>query len=75
MERLNWIDSLKGFGIFCVTFGHLACNFFIETHIYSYHMFLFFFISGFLHNSSDCSFSEFISKKTKTPPPLGEEAP
>ncbi len=47
-KRIDWIDALKGFGIFCVTFGH--CNPWapLEKYIYSFHMFLFFFISGFL---------------------------
>lgn len=65
MKRIEWIDSLKGFGIFCVTFGHLSCNYLLETHIYSFHMFLFFFLSGFLHNNSQGSFRKYISKKTK----------
>lgn len=47
-NRIEWIDALKGFLIFCVTIGH--CNAWapIEKYIYSFHMFLFFFISGFL---------------------------
>lgn len=48
IKRIEWIDALKGFLIFCVTIGH--CNVWapIEKYIYSFHMFLFFFISGFL---------------------------
>lgn len=65
MKRIEWIDSLKGFGIFCVTFGHLSCNLLLETHIYSFHMFLFFFISGFLHSNYNNNFKEYIIKKTK----------
>jgi len=65
MKRIDWIDSLKGFGILCVTFGHLGCNFLLETHIYSFHMFLFFFLSGFLHNNYYGDFKQYISKKTK----------
>ena len=47
-KRIEWIDALKGFLMFCVTLGH--CNIWwpIEQYIYSFHMFLFFFISGFL---------------------------
>ena len=43
-----WIDILKGIGILFVTFAHLYPNIALEKHIYSFHMFLFFFISGFL---------------------------
>lgn len=49
-ERKIWIDMLKGYGIFVVTLGHLGIWYPIEKHIYSYHMFLFFLISGFLYN-------------------------
>lgn len=64
MKRIEWIDSLKGFGIFCVTVGHQTCHYLIETHIYSFHMFLFFFISGFLHNNAKGDFKQYITKKT-----------
>lgn len=47
-NRSIWVDMLKGYGIIVVTLGHAGINFFIEKHIYSYHMFLFFFISGYL---------------------------
>ena len=66
MKRIEWIDSLKGYGILCVTLGHLACNIFLETYIYSFHMFLFFFLSGLLHNKSDYNIKDFIAKKTRT---------
>mgnify|MGYP000202514281 CR=1 FL=1 len=49
-ERKIWIDMLKGYGIFVVTLGHLGIWYPIEKHIYSYHMFLFFLIFGFLYN-------------------------
>lgn len=47
-NRIEWLDSLRGFGIILVTFAHLSPWLPIETHIYSFHMCLFFFISGFL---------------------------
>lgn len=65
-KREEWIDVLKGFAIFCVTFGHLSCNCLLEKHIYSFHMFLFFFISGYLYNSGKGSIGQYISKKIKT---------
>jgi acyltransferase len=46
-NRLNWVDSLKGFAIFLVVYGH---NFpFCEKYIYSFHMPLFLMISGFFY--------------------------
>lgn len=64
-NRIEWIDSLKGFGIFCVTLGHLGCWYALEKHIYSFHMFLFFFLSGYLHNRK-YSKREYIKRKIKT---------
>lgn len=61
-DRLTWIDVLKGIGIFYVTFGHLYPALSIEKHIYSFHMFLFFFLSGFVYKRPLSSLS-FIKKK------------
>ena len=46
-ERINWIDLLKGFGILLVIYGHNLP--YLENYIYSFHMPLFFFISGLMH--------------------------
>ena len=46
--REKWVDILKGMGIIFVCLGHLSPGIFTETHIYSFHMPLFFFISGYL---------------------------
>lgn len=59
-ERLDYLDFLKGFAIFLVVMGHfLAWTFpadvdrgyfplFVKNAIYSFHMPLFFFVSGYL---------------------------
>lgn len=70
-KYIPWIDALKGFGIFCVTLGHLSPWYPLETHIYSFHMCLFFFISGYLFtpphpNSQTESLLIFINKKFKS---------
>lgn len=46
--RLHWIDSLKGIGIMLVVFAHHSLPIALDTYIFSFHMPLFFFISGFL---------------------------
>ncbi len=46
--RLHWIDALKGFGIMLVVFAHHSLPTALDTYIFSFHMPLFFFISGFL---------------------------
>ncbi len=46
-QRIDWVDVVKGFGIFLVVYGH---NFpILETYIYGFHMPLFFFLSGLFH--------------------------
>ena len=52
-NRIRWIDSLKGFGMICVVLGHLSLGFYVEKYIYSFHMVLFFFISGMLYSSKN----------------------
>lgn len=58
-DRWNWVDSAKGLGIILVVYGHVARGLFnagiytdvqsftlIDNFIYSFHMPLFFFLSG-----------------------------
>lgn len=46
--RLHWIDALKGIGIMLVVFAHHSLPIALDTYIFSFHMPLFFFISGYL---------------------------
>lgn len=62
-NRLLWVDALKGFGMLLVILGHLGIAYPIERHIYSYHMFFFFSISGLLRKNR--TFNETLIKKTK----------
>jgi len=73
-KRIDFIDSLKGFAIFIVIWGHsiqyLKGNEFdffqdpIFAFIYSFHMPLFFFLSGFFFQSSlKLTFKNFTLKK------------
>lgn len=47
-HRVHWIDVLKGIGIFLVIMGHTIKDTYVYNWIYSFHMPLFFFLSGFL---------------------------
>lgn len=65
-ERLYWIDYLKCVAIFFVIFGHISKPGLHEYDIvYSFHMPLFFTISGFL-TSIKLSFKEHIVKQFKS---------
>ena len=48
MKRIKWIDMLKGIGVIAVVVGHFYNNETLLRIISSFHMPLFFFISGYL---------------------------
>ena len=54
-ERINWIDQAKGIGIFLVVIGHMNIPLKLSVFIFSFHMPLFFFISGYLYNENKYS--------------------
>ena len=52
-ERLIWIDILKGLGILTVVFAHCYIpDELLKKIIYTFHMPLFFLISGYLHKTN-----------------------
>lgn len=70
--RIEWIDIAKGIGILCVLFGHFKVNessiFGVNITIpyylvYSFHMPLFFFLSGYCFSKKTICFKEFFLKK------------
>jgi acyltransferase len=57
--RQDWVDSLKGMAIVLVVIGHLnTISNELNQYIYSFHMPLFFFISGYLINFEKYIFME-----------------
>lgn len=50
-ERLHWLDYSKAIGMYLVVLGHVIKDNsqLLKVIIYSFHMPLFFFLSGFLH--------------------------
>ena len=52
VSRISWIDFCKGIGIFLVVLGHTLRDKNIVMYIYSFHMPLFFFLSGIVFNST-----------------------
>lgn len=45
-ERIVWIDQLKGFAFFFVILGHAGVEKTLKSWIYSFHMPIFFFLTG-----------------------------
>lgn len=50
-DRINWIDMAKGYGILGVIIGHISTPG-VTVWIYTFHIPLFFFISGYLFKKS-----------------------
>lgn len=50
-NRIYWLDNLKAIAIFLVIFGHFVDNHMMKNYVYSFHMELFFFVSGIFHSS------------------------
>ena len=66
-KRVEWIDIAKGYGILFVIIGHLYLqDSFLTTQIYTFHMPLFFFLSGYVFSAKKYNFNEFIKRKAKT---------
>ena len=68
-NRIEWLDVAKGIGIILVVFSHLSANEdpneWLFKLIFSFHMPLFFFISGMLF-SCNYNFIEFVKRKFRT---------
>lgn len=73
-KRLDYIDKLRGFAILLVVMGHLYLPYTVQGNshpvaemIYSFHMPLFFFISGYLceitHKIAMIGYLNFVRKK------------
>lgn len=65
-ERIHWIDIVKGIGIILVVVGHTIKVPAIQAWIYSFHMPLFFFLSGYLLESKTITDSRFFINKCKS---------
>ena len=72
-QRIQWIDQLKGIGIVLMLLGHVCNATFgvfpgiVNFIIYSFHMPLFFFLSGYTFSIEKyCNYGEFLWRKIKT---------
>ena len=63
-KRITWLDAAKGYGILLVIFAHVDYYSFLRGFIYTFHMPLFFFLSGYVFSQKD-SFGKFLWAKVK----------
>jgi acyltransferase len=65
VRRLDWLDALRGLAIIFVVLGHtLNTPASLTTYVYTFHVPLFFFISGYLFNlARNNSFRGFLFKR------------
>lgn len=65
-QRLDYIDVAKGLGMLTIVWGHICLRGLSNSIVYSFHIPLFFFLSGlvFLPNRYAC-FGEFLKKRLK----------
>jgi len=63
MQRIQWIDVAKGWGILLLIYGHIANDLFSKW-LYTFHIPLFFFLSGYVFNPYK-SFPVFIKSKVR----------
>lgn len=65
IERIKWIDILRAIAIIFVVIGHTLTEGEVQTYFYSFHIPLFFFISGMLFKNKEEKFATFLIKKIK----------
>lgn len=65
-ERFGWIDLARGYCILCVIFGHMPeeGGIFVDW-VYSFHLPMFFILSGYLFHPNKYSFKSFTLKKIR----------
>lgn len=66
IKRFDEIDILKSIGIILMVMGHIGFGAKFDYWIHAFHMPMFFIISGFLYNTKDISFVDYLKKKIKS---------
>ncbi len=64
-KRITWVDMAKGYGIIAVFIGHLVQGGMLGNFVYSFHLPLFFFLSGYLFHAN-VDFLTFLKKKARS---------
>lgn len=67
VKRIEWIDLAKGMAIFLMVCGHTSIPSSLSNWIWSFHMPLFFIVSGMLFSPYNYpSFADFLKKRCRT---------
>lgn len=67
VNRVEWIDIAKGIAIIFMVMGHTSIPSFLSKYIWSFHMPLFFFMSGLMYNQQRYNnFSTLLKKRMRT---------
>lgn len=64
-KRLDWVDIAKGIAIILMVIGHEVKNIYIYAFIFSFHMPLFFILSGYTSSKVD-SWNKFFQKQWRS---------
>jgi len=66
-KQIQWLDIFKGIGIFFVVLGHAPISMELKGYIFSFHVPIFFFVSGYLFTIKKYpNFFGYLKKKFKT---------
>lgn len=68
MKRIKWVDTAKALGLFLVLWGHILyggseVGGVINKIIYSFHMPMYFLLSGYVMKSDSLSFADYFKSK------------
>lgn len=64
-KRIHWIDICKAAAIFAIVLGHVLRSGPLQQYVLSFHVPLFFLLSGVVFSSGDKGFFAFIKSKAK----------
>lgn len=62
-KRIGWVDIARALGIFAIVLGHTVEDGVTMRYLYSFHIPLFFFLSGASFQVKDASFGAFVKKR------------
>lgn len=65
-KRIPWIDAAKAVGILCIVFGHMYQTGFLNKAVYSFHVPLFFFLSGTVFHYGEIGLKSMVKKRART---------